>query len=57
MVKFVVLYQYLFCFVYGHTYGSFWARGQIGATAAGLYHSSADSELHLQPTLQPMVTP
>ena len=35
-------------------YGSFWARGQIGAAAAGLCHSCSNtrSEPHLQPTLQ-----
>jgi len=37
-------------------YGSSQARGQIGATAAGLFHShsNAGSELHLQPTSQLM---
>ena len=35
-------------------YGSFQARGQSGAAAAGLHHShcKAGSELHLQPTPQ-----
>ena len=33
-------------------YGSSQARGLIGAAAAGLHHSSAGSELHLQPTPQ-----
>ena len=36
------------------TYGGSQARGQIGATAAGLYHSHSNSgsELHLPPTPQ-----
>ena len=36
-------------------YGSSWARGQIGATAADLHHnhSNSRSELHLQPTPEP----
>ena len=35
-------------------YGSSWARGQIGAAAAGLCysHSNTGSELHLPPTPQ-----
>ena len=33
-------------------YGGFQARGQIGATAAGLCHSNTGSEPHLQPTPQ-----
>ena len=39
-------------------YGGSQARGQIGATAAGLHHShsNARSELHLRPTPQLMVT-
>ena len=40
-------------------YGSSWARGQTGATAAGLYHShsSAGSKSLLQPTPQLTATP
>ena len=40
----------------GATYGSSQAWGQIEATAAGLHHSHSNvgSELHLQPTPQPM---
>ena len=36
-------------------YGGSQAKGQIGATAAGLHHSpsNAISKLHLQPTPQP----
>ena len=37
-------------------YGSFQARGQIGAAAAGLGHSHAGSEPNLQPTLQLVAT-
>ena len=39
-------------------HGGSQARGQIGAVAAGLYHShsNARSEPHLQPTPQPMAT-
>ena len=33
-------------------YGGSQARGLIGATAAGLHHSNAGSELHLRPTPQ-----
>ena len=33
-------------------YGSSQARGQIGATAAGLYHSHTESEPRLPPTPQ-----
>ena len=33
-------------------YGRSQARGRIGAGAAGLRHSNAGSELHLQPTAQ-----
>ena len=35
-------------------YGNSWARGQIRAEAAGLYHShsNAGSEFNLQPSLQ-----
>ena len=33
-------------------YGGSLGRGQIGAAAAGLCHSNARSEPHLQPTLQ-----
>ena len=41
------------------TYGGFQARGQIGATTAGLRHShsNARSEPHLWPTPQLMATP
>ena len=39
------------------TYGDSQARGLIGATAAGLHHSNAISELHLRPTPQLMATP
>ena len=40
-------------------YGSSWARGQIGATAAGLLHShnNVGSKQHLQPKPQLMATP
>ena len=40
-------------------YGSFQARGQIRATAAGLRHSHRNwgSELHLWPEPQLMATP
>ena len=40
-------------------YGGSQARGQIGATAAGLHHShnNAGSEPHLQPTSQLTATP
>ena len=40
-------------------YGGSQARGQIGATAAGLHHShsNARSELCLQPTPQLMTMP
>ena len=40
-------------------YGGSQARGPIGATAAGLYHShsNAGSKPHLQPTPQLMATP
>ena len=41
------------------TYGSFWARGQIGAIAAGLHHSHGNtgSEVHSWPILQLMAIP
>ena len=38
-------------------YGDSQARGKIGATAAGLCHSNAGSELQLGHTSQLMVTP
>ena len=40
-------------------YGSSQARGQIGATAAGLHfsHSNVGSEPHLRPTPQLTATP
>ena len=40
-------------------YGSFQARGLIGAVAAGLHHShrNSGSESHLRPTLQLTATP
>ena len=38
-------------------YGGPQARGQTGATAAGLHHSNAGSELCLRPTPQLMATP
>ena len=43
----------------GMAYGSSWARGPIGATAAGLHHSqsNAESEPSLQPTPQLLATP
>ena len=45
-----------FCFFLATcgAYGSFQARGLIGAAAAGLHnsHSNAGSELHLRPTPQ-----
>ena len=52
--------KFLFCFVFYFfraapaTYGNSQARGQIGATAAGLHHShnNAGSELRLRPTLK-----
>ena len=40
-------------------YGSFQAKGRIGAVAASLHHShsNARSKLHLRPTPQLMATP
>ena len=40
-------------------YGSSWAGGQIGPTAAGLYHSHGHmgSKLHLQLRPEPATTP
>ena len=40
-------------------YGTSWARGHIGAAAAGLHHShnSARSDPRLRPTLQLVATP
>ena len=39
-------------------YGSFWARGRIGAASAGLHHSHGNTgfQAHLQPTPQLMAT-
>ena len=38
-------------------YGGSQARGQIGATAAGLCHSNTGSEPHLRPIPQLTATP
>ena len=48
------LFPFLFKAPPAKAYGSSWARGQIGVTAVGLYHShrNARSEPHLQPTPQ-----
>ena len=45
---------YIFCLFRATptAYGGSQARGQIGATATGLHHSNARSELHQWPTLQ-----
>ena len=60
-----LLYEFQKMFIYFlfkatfAAYGNSQARGQIGATAAGLYHghSNSGSELHLQPTLKFMAMP
>ena len=59
---FAIVYSCFFFFFFSFSlfratqgvYGSLWARGQIGATAADLQHShsNAGSKLHLQPTPQ-----
>ena len=53
---------FMFCFLFRAAptaHGGSQARGLIEVTAAGLHHShsNAGSELCLQPTPQPMVTP
>ena len=55
-------YYYFFLFIFRATpvaYGGSQVRRQIGAAAAGLYHShsSARSELRLHPTPQVTATP
>ena len=57
--KYMSLFIYLFIYFFRAapiTYGGLKGRGQIGATAAGLYHShsNAGSQLHLRPTPQLM---
>ena len=56
---FILFYFIYFCFLRDTpmAYGGSQARGQIGAVTAGLCHSNARSELHLQPTPQLMVMP
>ena len=56
-ILFNLYFTYLFILLFRATpvpYGGSQARGQIGATAAGLHHShsNAESELHLRPTSQ-----
>ena len=48
------VFFFFFCFFKAafEAYGSSQARGQIGATASGLCHSSMESEPRLQPTPQ-----
>ena len=50
----LIIYLFIYLFISGATfgaYGCYWARGRIGAAAAGLWHrhSNAGSEPHLQP--------
>ena len=47
----------LFLWAAPATHGGSQARGLIGATAAGLHHSNARSELPRQPTAQLAATP
>ena len=56
---FCCLFNYLFFRAPPVAYGGSQARGQIGATAAGLRHShsNAEHELDLLPTPQLMATP
>ena len=51
--------DFFFLTAAGAAYGSSWARGQMRAAAAGLYHShsKAGSQPHLQPTLQLVAMP
>ena len=51
---FILFFFFLLLMATAAAYGSFQARGRIGAEAAGLRHShsNARSELHLQPMLQ-----
>ena len=59
----IYIYIYIFFFLSFRAapiaYGSFQARGPIGAAAAGIHHghSSGGSELHLWPTPQLMAMP
>ena len=62
-VEILIKDTFFFLFVFSRAapeaYGGSQARGQIGATAAGLHHShsNARSELHLRPTPQLRATP
>ena len=53
--------SFFFLVFYGYTCSTWssWARGQIGAAAAGLQHnhSNAGPELHLRPTPQLVAMP
>ena len=55
----MLLFVFFFFKATPEAYGSSWAKGQIRAGAAGLYHSHSNtrSEPHLQPTLPLAATP
>ena len=55
---YVFMYLFLLFRAAPAAYGGSQVRGQIGATAASLYHnhSNMGSEPHLRPTLQLMAT-
>ena len=56
--KYTYIFSFFLFMAAPVTYGSSWARGQIGAGAAGLNHSQDNtrSEPHLRPTLQLVAT-
>ena len=59
--RFLVIKEFHFVFFMATrmAYGSFWARGGMGATASGLCHSHSNlgSEPHLRPTPWLMAMP